>query len=151
MAKLVLYRQARNDGGVRTGIDVDESAALEDFVDGNGDHDPALKWYIDVRCEGEQLPPDPIAAWKWFSVNASYFRAALGEVADHLELGLDSEILPFQKQFCGPDAGVAVEIAISAVRRMQAREVAREIRALADGWEVLLASLLSPSSLGRRQ
>ena len=65
MPNLTFYRQARIDGGIRTGIELDEDAVFEHFEEGGPELDPTLLWYVDLRCQGPGLPDEPRKAREW--------------------------------------------------------------------------------------
>lgn len=138
MASLTFYRQQRVDGGVRTGIDADGIILADDFQEGDQEHDPALLWYIDLRCEGGSLPTEVEPALEWFRANAEGFAEILETVADHLAAGIDAEALPYRQPFPNRLPGVALEVAIYAMRRVAARNVAQELRHMSGHWAELL-------------
>ena len=53
--ELSFYRQKRQDGGIRTAVTVDGDTVLHRFQPGEGASDPALLWYVDLRCAGRRL------------------------------------------------------------------------------------------------
>ena len=61
MSNIVLFRQARVNGGVHMGLEVD-GAGWDYYDSGSDDHDPALLWYVDLRAEGQNLPDSPEGA-----------------------------------------------------------------------------------------
>jgi len=62
MPTITFYRQARRDGGIRTGIEIDQNTVLMRFDRGRKESDPALLWCVDVRCSGARLPREPETA-----------------------------------------------------------------------------------------
>ena len=142
MTKLTFYHQVRADGGERTGIDSDESQLLHFFQPGRGEADPALLWYLDVRCEGDGLPDDGTVARDWFLTHQAFFVSQLTKVADEeLSAGFDAEMRPFQREIVAPD-GTRVLIVVSAVRRLVAREIAKNIRQVSQNWKSLMGQLV---------
>src|SRR5581483_5387069 len=90
MHNLTFYRQKRQDGGMRTAITVDDDYVFHQFQPGDEDPpDPALLWFVDVRCEGKALPTAPDAALNWFRKHAKLIKDAMTEFADKLQAGLD--------------------------------------------------------------
>jgi hypothetical protein len=141
MPKFTFYSQTRYDGGVRCGIGAEGYTDLQHFQPGDKETDPALLWYIDVVCEGEMLPNDPEAFRSWLLENKDYFAQHLADVADDLAIGFDKDLAPFHVQFSdGPD-GVGVELTISAIRRLVARDIADKLRVFARTWENALREL----------
>ena len=59
MPKLVFYRQKRYDGAIRTGLELDDDPIAEHYEEGSGERDPALLWFVDLRCKGPGIPGDP--------------------------------------------------------------------------------------------
>jgi len=142
MATITLYRQARFDGGLRTGIDVDGETILEHYQPESGDSNPALLWYMDVRLSGDQLPSDPLEARDWLAANSEFFRSQLERVAEeNLEAGFDAELRPFRRRLGGCPEGCSAEVVISAVRRLEARDIADQVRSLAQHWCTVLEEL----------
>ncbi|NQT36325.1 MAG: hypothetical protein HQ581_02485 [Planctomycetes bacterium] len=142
MPELIFYHQVRVDGGERTGASIDGTTVLEFFKPESGEADPALLWYVDVCCEGDNVPNDAKSARRFFSENSDYFTAWLGEIATgELDIGFDAESRPFQRE--APDGlpGVRAQIVISAVRRLLARDIADRIRGVAAHWKELLDRL----------
>jgi len=147
MKKLTFYHQVRADGGKRTGIESDDETLLHHFAPGGKDHDPALLWYVDFRCEGERLPDTPDGARDWFVRNEGYFVSQLREVAsDDLSVGFDAELMPLERHLADAPDGARVNVVVSAARRLPARDIAPRLRELADHWGELLSELctLSP-------
>jgi len=142
MATITLYRQARFDGGLRTGIDVDGETIFEHYQPESGDSNPALLWYMDIRLSGDQLPSDPLEARDWLAANSEFFRGQLERIAEeNLEAGFDAELRPFRRRLEGCPEGCSGEVVISAVRRLEARDIAGHVRNLADHWGAVLAEL----------
>lgn len=141
MPAITLYRQARFDGGVRTGIDIDGNSVLMDYSEGDSDDNPALLWYIDLRCEGETLPADPEEARKWLRRAAPAFKSALIAAADELRVGFDPEFHPFRRGIQLPQADAHAEIVVSAIRIIDGRKAAELLRAFAAECEEILAKV----------
>ena len=55
MSTIVFFRQARIDGGIHTGVDVN-GTGWEFYDAGSDEHDPALVWYVDLRRKGTTCP-----------------------------------------------------------------------------------------------
>ncbi len=142
MSTLTFYHQVRVDGGKRTGIDIDGTQWLQSFTAGQEDNDPTLLWYVDIECKGRRVPNDPPKARDWLSNHSDFFVGLLTKIADdELEAGFDVDWRPFQHKIAsGPD-GTTVRITISAIRRLVARQIAKEIRKLAQKWTSLLKRL----------
>lgn len=124
VAKLVFFRQARIDGGVRTGVDLDETSLLHDFERGGDDDDPSLIWYIDIEFSGDDLPTRPDAARHWLLERAPQVSAALDQLADDLAAGIDFGSWPVRRTIANGFGGASATISCSAVRRIDCREIA---------------------------
>src|SRR4051794_10597769 len=97
MASITFYRQARKDGGIRTGVDVDDNVVLQRFEAGSSDGDPSIVWYVDVRCSGRGLPATAVAARQWLLRNRPTVRRLLISLAEALPLGVDPGSWPVRK------------------------------------------------------
>ena len=141
MATLAFFRQERVDGGVRTGIDVDGQTVLQDYQPGSDEHDPALLWYVDLRCEGDSLPATAQEARPWLIDHAPAITQALRELAEELTAGIDHELWPYERKVPGVQEGVHTRIVICAVRRLAATELANPLRDIAKNWNIFLDRL----------
>jgi hypothetical protein len=139
MPTITFFRQARRDGGIRTGIDIDDHTVLSRFETGTRDDDPTLLWYVDVRCEGTRLPRDVEAARQWLLRHDDSIRQTLDALARQVPDGLDPSEWPLRttKRL----GGASVTIACSAVRRVEAREMAAILRDVAEHWTQRLDAL----------
>jgi hypothetical protein len=143
MTQLTFYQQQRVDGGLRTGIDLDGQTLAESYLSGEEETDPALKWYIDLRYRGANLPTDVDAVRNWFRSREAECVLTLQQVSEELTAGLDRDVLPYRKEFISsstPD--VKLEVATSAQNRIAALQVAEHFRNLAVNWRSNLESLV---------
>ena len=138
---LVLYRQARVDGGIRTGISIDGLDILETYQMGRAEEDPALLWFVDVRAVGKDLPTDPIKIRDWFLSMAPTLEAAFNELADRVEVGFDCDVMPLQWQVPHAPVGVRIVIVSSVIHRLMGREMAAILRDIGKRWEEIVRSL----------
>src|SRR5438105_3447 len=101
MPSIHFFRQLRRDGGIRTGVDVEDETVLWRFHPGRhrGDPDPAIEWYVDVRCQGPRLPHDPEGARDWLLKNGRAIHAALEAVAESIPAGVDPSDWPLRHEF----------------------------------------------------
>lgn len=135
MPYLTYYRQKRADGGIRSGVelgveleggDIGSETILDRFEMGEGDRDPALLWFVDVRCEGPGVPNDAEAARQWLLSTSPTIEDGFARFADRLRrVGSDLDDYPLQSADF-PDEGDNVErrIVCSAIRRLDARGLA---------------------------
>lgn len=140
MSTLTFYRQARRDGGVRTGIEINSNTVLARFEQGSEDGDPALVWYVDVRCEGARLPAEPEAARAWFIRNESAITRLLEALADEVPSGIDPGDWPLRKEH-QLSTGVRVTVACSAMRRVEGQQIAQVLRDIAANWRERVSNL----------
>lgn len=139
MAKLVVYRQKRYDGGVRTGLDLNGVPLAEHFEAGQAERDSSLLWFVDLRCEGPGVPDDPDAAMDWLVEQADTVREGFARYAERLRVGADKDLYSLTwSDFPAVPEGVTMAIACSAVRRVDAREMSSILAGVGDGWDDLL-------------
>jgi hypothetical protein len=135
-AKLTYYRQMRVDGGIRTGIEIDGDTVASRFEETEGTIiDPALLWYVDVRCEGVAIPRDPSDAWRWLLDNASNFKQALRDAASDLVAGVDTGAWPALIPIKKLPAKVRGVIAFSSMKRISGHDLSHVLNSIATGWE----------------
>jgi hypothetical protein len=147
MPNLTFYHQVRVDGGERTGIELDGNTLLHHFQQGDEEHDPALLWFLDLRCDGGSLPNEPESVREWFLKNETFFAGRLREIAEvDLRAGFDAEVMPFEKEVAGAPNGARVVVALAAAGRRVGRQIARDLRDVAGNWAMLL-SRLAPLSV----
>src|SRR5438874_11167209 len=96
MGKLFFYRQTRQDGGVRTAIEVNEDTVFHRFEEGDEESAPSLLWWVDLRCEGSGLPRDAEEARRWLLTHAGPLKDGFERLAEKLHAGLDFDIYPIQ-------------------------------------------------------
>ena len=137
MTTITFYRQARRDGGIRTGIEINGNTALSRFDDGTADSDPALLWYVDVKCSGKSLPVDPEEARGFLIRHETQIRQAISGLADEIPAGVDPDAWPVRRT-ARAKAGFTIEVACSAVRRLEAVEIAQRLREVAMQWRDLV-------------
>jgi hypothetical protein len=141
MSKLTFYRQQRQDGGIRTAITVDEATVWHHFQPGAEPPDPALLWYVDIRCEGTRLPVEPEAARRWLLDQAAAIRQALTDLADKLQAGLDTDPFPLEWEVPNPPRRVKMKLVCSATRRQTLLALSRILTDIRDRWEAILDEL----------
>lgn len=139
MDKLNFYHQKRRDGGLRTGIDLNDERVLEQFEPGDVPQDSALLWFVDVRCSAERLPSEPEAIREWFLARGETIRAALRELSSELSAGMDSD-WPLKKEIATSD-GVKMAIYCSALRRLSGREISDVLSGLEKTWGTAIQAL----------
>ena len=135
MPELTFFYNARHDGGIRTGIELDgKSTLLVGFQAGppEMEDDPmgsALLWYVDIRCRGRTLPRDPEGAREWFLRNLGHFQQGLEELAEEIKAGTDDDA-PLRLMKPPPGSAdaqgedLSIEYACSSIRRVKGRELA---------------------------
>src|SRR5260221_10471744 len=93
MHTITFFRQARLDGGIRTGVDVNGAVAWHHFQAAGEEYDPALVWYVDLECEGSDsdLPDGKDQARQWLLDQAPIIQKGLRDLAEKLRIGFDAE------------------------------------------------------------
>src|SRR6266404_803554 len=91
MPYIEFSKHHRVDGGTRYTISVEFEPIFHQFEGGEDDDDPALEWYIDVRCRGHALPTDTHAVRQWFMVNSMPIKDGLQKLAATLAGGVSNQ------------------------------------------------------------
>jgi hypothetical protein len=141
MKNLTFFHQKRRDGGVRTGVEVEDERILESFEPGSPVEDPRLLWWIDVRCAQKTWPAEPEEVRAWLMENAQRIKGGLETLAAELNAGIDKD-WPAKHVVPGR-AGAKIEVFCSASRRVAGREIQNELFKLARNWQTLIAKLPS--------
>jgi hypothetical protein len=134
LAKIIFYKQVREDGGVRTGIEINDLTYFEQYDHAEDEYDPALTWYVDVRCEGDNLPTDPDEARKWLLDQAPVIQGGLQALAEKLHAGIDVDSEPLHWQVSDAPPGSRIRIVCSAARRNVALEMGSFLEQIAMSW-----------------
>jgi hypothetical protein len=144
MSGLIFYRQKRFDGGIRTGVELGSVTILEHFEAGERERDPALLWYVDVRCEGSGLPTDTESARHWFIDTKNIVERELSRFADHLrQVGADPDEYPLEwTDFPEANEGVTWKISCSLIRRIDARGLAEILDDVRLHWSDRLQAMI---------
>jgi hypothetical protein len=135
MPVITFYRHERQDGGIRTGIEVDKDTILGRYEPGPDDHLPYLTWFVSVDCEGETLPFRPEEVRQWLLDNSEPIRRGLLSCAEEVESGLDFHAGVQEREIAGAPQGVKVTVAYTAIRRFEGQRLAQLIRDVAENWE----------------
>lgn len=148
MPKLIFYRQKRYDGAVRTGVELGGETIAETFEEEGGEPDPALLWYIDLRCEGPGIPDDPDTAWRWLLDISGVIRDGFARYSERLRAGADVDVYSLTwSDFTGVPDGVTMSIACSAIRRVDARGMSTCLKDVGENWEAIMRSLDTPQEV----
>src|ERR1051325_5994747 len=140
MKTMNFYRQARVDGGRRTGIEIDGETVLERFEPGKKTEDSALLWFVDIRCSGANLPDGAEAARAWFLKIAPIIQKGVRNLADELRAGIDFSA-PISRKIPNVGKGITVEICCSAIRRLEALDIAKALEEVSSDWSEFLRQL----------
>jgi hypothetical protein len=141
MTSLLWYRQKRVDGGIRTGVEVDDETVLGLVQDIPDEPDPVLAWYVDLRCEGAKLPTKPEEVRRWLIEQAPVIRAGLAAVAAELSAGMDADIWPLQRPLAKAPRGVKMRLVCAATRRVHGRGLAGVLTDIGRHWEEWVLAL----------
>ena len=147
MTKITFYHQARQDGDVRSGVSINDDIVFDRYS-GRNRSDPALRWFVDVRCEGD-LPTDPEEAREWLRSHAPTIKTGLEEFSEKLAAGLDVESWPVSFKVKHPVRKVRIAIVCSATRLLDARDIALNLALVATKFEDLVAELQAVEPIGR--
>ena len=142
MHELVFYIQKRQDGGSRTGIELDGDTIFGRFEGGVDSEDPTLSWYIDLRCDGEGLPCSPEAARNWLLEHEEEIRAGLLACSKELKAGRDVEAYPLLwDRFPSSPTDVSMKIACATKGRVWAIAIPLLLEEVALKWRDRIESL----------
>lgn len=149
MAKLLFYRQARRDGGVRTGVEHEMGLVAEDFQEGSGEFDPRLIWSIDLPCDGAGVPDDPAMALPWLDSMSDLISAGLIACAHQLRGGLDPDFYTYE-YILTPAIGRPLpdDVFVSVRSKVNGREAGQSIgqvlEELGRSWDEILSEVAAP-------
>jgi len=144
MPTLTFYRQVRRDGGVRTGVEIDDETLLGLFEGESEEPDPVLSWWVVMECSGEPFPDRPEPSRQWLLDHADVFRNALLALGGVLDAGLDIESWPYRPApmvtvIEGEEILITTTCAIS--RRYAGQRLPVLLRDIAEHWGEILHSL----------
>ena len=142
MTKITFYRQARQDGDIRTGLSINDDVVFDRY-DGHKRRNPVLRWFVDVRCEGKQLPTDAEDAREWLLTHDAVIKAGLNEFAEKLQAGIDVVAWPVSFKIKHAPRGIRMNLVCSAVRMVDSREIATILSTVAEHLEEYLKGLLA--------
>src|SRR5260370_39414020 len=113
MPVITFYRQARRDGCIRTGVELDGDVLFGRLEGGSTDFDPVLTWYVELQCAGENLPQEAEVIRQWLIDRAPFFQTGRESLAQELDTGLslqpglEPELARFQGRGSGRGHGRA--------------------------------------------
>jgi hypothetical protein len=135
----MFYHHKRKDGGVRTGVEVNDGRVLETFLPGEGERDAALLYFVDVRCSGAKLPQAPEEVRVWLLEHSTQIKSALKALADDLSAGIDID-WPAKKE-AETNGSARIAVYCSAMRRLSGREIASILLELETNWHETIKGL----------
>jgi hypothetical protein len=143
MPEISFYRQARVDGGIRTGVDVDETTVLESYEADSEDFDPALLWYVDLDINAPAFAGESQgeSVRSWLLKHAKPIQTALATVEEELSLGFDVEARPYVRTIVDEKADLSMTIRVSAIRRIEGRDVASKVSFVRSKWKRLISQM----------
>lgn len=144
MASISFYRQARADGGIRTGITVNDLEVMGSFAGNQADTDPSLLWFVDVTCVG-RLPMNRDAARNWLLENGAVISAKLDRLGTKLETGIDVA-WPITKTEL--EKGIKIKVTCSAIRRLDRYRIGKIVRRVARNFRSYVRNLDSGVTTG---
>ena len=86
------------------------------------------------------MPGDADGARRWLRQHARHFTAALRNAAEQIAVGIDADVWPYQYE-AGHVGRSRVRVVCSAMRHLDARELARYLTQWSERWEPLLDEL----------
>lgn len=142
MPEITIYQQERKDGGLRTGVQCDGQTLLHHFQEGSEEYDPALLWFVDLRCEGE-MPElsTPEEARQWLAQWSDLLHDALNMAINELSSGLDVDFQPWERSYTRSPAGWKVRVVVSAMQRFAALQIAEKLSQFSQRWEEQIGQL----------
>ena len=141
MSTITFFQQSREDGGLRTGIEIDGLSHLELLEIDGEEYDPALSWYVELQFDGDALPSSAEAARHWLLDNSDFIQVGMKAMAEKLSVGLDARSDPLQWSIPDAPEGVHCKIICMAVRRLEGREISKHITRISNQWDTLVKSL----------
>jgi hypothetical protein len=123
------------------GLSVDYDTVLHWFQEGGEEWDPALLWFVDVRGKKKRRPADAEEVRQWFQQHTAVVQTGLRTLAQELRAGMDVDDWPLQWTIPNAPREKQLKIVCSAVRRLDALEIARVLTGIADNWSDYLAQL----------
>jgi hypothetical protein len=142
--EITFYRQVREDGGVRTGVTVDGTTIFERYESSGDDYDPALTWYVDVRCESAKASRIPERVRQFLLKHAKVIREGLAALAEKFEVGMDFEYIPVKWPIPGAPKGVRMAVVCSICRRSVGLDMGKILNDVAEHWEEWVQELPYP-------
>ena len=142
MSQITFFRQARADGGIRTGVEIDGNLVLHRFDEGVYDEDPGLIWFIDLGFESQSLPREAEAVRDFLLARESETAAAIEQCSAEISAtGIDSGAWPLRRRPPVSADGVSITLTCSAIRRLEGREIAKKLSELARDWAAIVGDL----------
>ncbi|CAN5870165.1 hypothetical protein BH23PLA1_BH23PLA1_02150 [soil metagenome] len=142
MSELIFYRQARIDGGLRTGIELNGQTLAERFENESSEPDPVLIWYVELRCEGPGVPETSKEAYCWLLDHSQAISEGFAKCAAETSVGVDPDIYPAQwGGFDSTPLDTQWVIVYSALRRIDSRQMSQFLAQIGSAWEVLIRDL----------
>lgn len=137
MNKVVFFWNDRMDGGVHFGLVANDVLLFDELKDGSGESDPALNWFVDIKCESKSLPKGAAEIRNWILNLAPQINQALDALASKLEVGTDGDISPFsiKTKVSAHPASVHIEVKGSALRTIRETQIAGHIMKVKKSWE----------------
>ncbi len=142
MSELIFYRQARIDGGVRTGIELDGMTLAERFENESSEPDPVLVWYVELRCEGPGIPEISAEAYRWLIDHSREISEGFARCATETSVGVDPDSYPaFWRDFDNTPPDTQWVIVYSALRRIDSRQLSQILAEIGLTWPDLIQNL----------
>ena len=144
---ITFFRQSRRDGGLRTGIDLNDELVYGNYV-GPEDFDPVLDWYVDFQFSGPSVPGDRKRIKRWLISRSDEVRRVLRQQIAELRSGIDHEALPVVSEHRGKNSDDRLVIRVSASNRAASREIPRIFRDFEKHWSDEIRALPLAQPIG---
>jgi len=131
------------------GLEVDSTTLAHYFEPGDGEPDPSLLWFVDLRCDGAVVPDTYPESRRWLADHGPLVTSAFQGLAEKLEVGLDPDVWPVEWPVPGTPAGLRMTVVCSCIRRVTARKMGSILKDIANRWQSYLDQLDSVASISK--
>ena len=102
MTTIWYYKNVRFDGGVRTGLDVNDERVFQEFQPGPNPKTPACNGSLKCNAKATPCPVNRMRRDGSYNMETS-FNLSLEKVAERLAVGIDELSMPFVESWTDPD------------------------------------------------
>ena len=138
MTTLIVFRQKRPDGSVRTGLEANDKLVWDRVIPGPQKIDRAPLWYVHFRCESPVSIPRRDAV-TFFVRNAIPIKTALSATANEFQSGTYGRQL--RRVVTGMPDGINAEVAYFINGRTDDEGIRHAILDLTSRWDEIMADV----------